>query len=201
MGLREIKMERTRQLIADTAFDLFVQQGFEPTTIEQIAAAAEVGPRTLYRYYPTKESLLVGFVRNALREALEGFRAQPEDVPLPEALYAVVEGVLRTIGEDTDRVRAVYSLAYGTPSVRAQLVDHMWEWRAALAVEIGRRLGGRSPELAAALAAANTLNVIDVTVKAWVASGGRTSMRRLIHRALDLLRSGQVPVPTPPSRT
>ncbi|MFB9903606.1 TetR/AcrR family transcriptional regulator [Allokutzneria oryzae] len=201
MGLRETKMERTRQLIADKAFELFTAQGFATTTMEQIAAAAEVGPRTLYRYYATKESLLLTFVEQKLDAALDVLRAQPEDVPLPEALYKLVDYVLRTVAESGDRIIAVYELAWRTPSARAQLSDKTSHWRRELATEISRRMGGRSAELAAALASANTMTVIEVSIHNWVSSGGRANMRRLTHRALDLLREGAVPVPTPRARS
>ena len=119
MGLREIKMGRTRRQIADHAFALFMTQGFESTTIEQIASAAEVGTRTLYRYYPTKESLIVDFVESGLGSAVEQLRKQPDDTPLPQALYTMIEAVLGVTREDTERVLAVYRLAEQAPSVKA----------------------------------------------------------------------------------
>lgn len=77
MGLREVKRERTRRLIADKAFELFTDHGFGRTTVEQIAAAAEVGPSTLYRYFPTKETLVLEFVEDCLVDAVTWFREQP----------------------------------------------------------------------------------------------------------------------------
>lgn len=77
MGLRELKRERTRRLISDKAFELFTDHGFGQTTVEQIAAAAEVGPSTLYRYFPTKERLVLEFVEDSLFGALDWFREQP----------------------------------------------------------------------------------------------------------------------------
>ncbi|GAA3987751.1 TetR family transcriptional regulator [Allokutzneria multivorans] len=197
MGLRETKMERTRQLLADTAFELFTANGFAATTMEQIAAAAEVGPRTLYRYYATKEALLLTFVEQRLDDALEVFRAQPEDAPVPRALHELIDYVLRTVAESGDRIIAVYELAWRTPSARARLNDKTTRWRGELATEIARRMGGRSAELAATLASANTMTVIEVSVRTWVESGGRSNMRRITHRALDLLRGSGVPVATP----
>jgi AcrR family transcriptional regulator len=108
LGLREIKMERTRQLIAEKAFELFIEQGFDHTTVEQIAAAAEVGPRTLYRYFPTKETLIVKFVEVNLFAALDRLREQPDDTPVPEALYALVDSVIATTAANASRVLAIY---------------------------------------------------------------------------------------------
>ena len=66
MTLRERKMERTRTQIAETAMTFFRDKGFAATTAEEIAAAAEVGARTVYRHCPTKESLaLSGFATSS----------------------------------------------------------------------------------------------------------------------------------------
>ncbi|MET0132275.1 MAG: TetR family transcriptional regulator [Kibdelosporangium sp.] len=201
MGLREIKMERTRQLIADKAFELFTEHGFDHTTVEQIAAAAEVGPRTLYRYYPTKETLLVKYVEVHLFASLNRLREQPDDVGLPQALYAMMDSVITTTVASGDRVLAVFDLAERTPSVRAQLSDLWATWRRAVTAEVVRRYsGGRSPELTANLAASCAMIVIDVAVRGWVDSGGKTSMRRLVNRSLDLMRSGEVPIAGPAGR-
>jgi AcrR family transcriptional regulator len=200
VGLREIKMERTRQVIAEKAFELFTENGFEHTTIEQIAAAAEVGPRTLYRYFPTKEALIVKFVEVNLFAALDRLREQPDDTPLPEALYALVDSVIAATTANAERVLAVYELAGRTPSVQAQFSDLWWSWRAAVAAEVARRHKGRSPDLAGGLAAALTMVVIDTSVRTWAESGGRANMRRLVNRALDILRTGEVPIASPAAR-
>ena len=59
-GLRERKKERTRQLIADTAKQLFAERGFEAVTVGEIARAAEVAEATVFNYFPTKEDLFYG---------------------------------------------------------------------------------------------------------------------------------------------
>ncbi len=197
VGLREIKMGRTRREIADHAFALFQSQGFESTTIEQIATAAEVGTRTLYRYYPTKESLIVDFVESSLRGAIAEMREQPMDIPVPRALYTVIATVLRIITEDAQRVLAVYLLAGQAPSVQARLADVSLRWRIELSAEIGRRSGGPDIELAAQLSAATTVDIIDIGLRGWVASGGTADMNLIIDKVLALMRGGGVPIPTP----
>ena len=195
MGLRETKMERTRRFIADTAFDLFVAHGYDATTIEQIAAAAEVGTRTLYRYYATKEALVVSFVENGLNAAMAAFEAQPDETPLPEALYAVVDSVERTITENPARLLALYEIFDRTTGLRAGLADLCWSWRRRLAREILRRPDVEDDELFAALTAASTMNVIEVVVQTWTASGGAVEISDITRGALELLHTRTIPVP------
>ncbi|MBP2330022.1 AcrR family transcriptional regulator [Kibdelosporangium banguiense] len=197
MGLRELKMARTRQLIADKAFELFVERGFDQTTVEQIAAAAEVGPRTLYRYYPTKEALIVKFVEAHLLVAVERLREQPDDAPLSEALYALIDSVITTTMENADRVLAIYEMAGRAPGIQAQFSEVWKRWCDSVSDEVARRYKGRSPELAARLAAASANVVIDVSIRTWAESGGTANIRRVVNRSLELIRAGDVPIAEP----
>jgi AcrR family transcriptional regulator len=204
MGLRELKRERTRRLISDKAFELFTDRGFGQTTVEQIAAAAEVGPSTLYRYFPTKERLVLEFVDASLFDALDWFREQPA-TNLPDGLQGVVERVLDQMESNPDRVRTVYELAGKTPSVSAHLAELIWRWRNELTVELSGRLvadssdqplAGESVDFTAALAAGITMNVIEVTVQTWVDNPAGTNAKELAREAMCLLRGGGIPLPT-----
>jgi AcrR family transcriptional regulator len=189
-------MARTRRLISDKAFELFTDHGFDRTTIEQIAAAAEVGPRTLYRYYPTKETLVLEFVDKSLFDALDDLRALPLDTPLPAALSVVVARVLREMAGEPERVTAVYELAGQTASLRAQLADLTWRWRDELAAEVAQRLSGPSVGLIATFTAATTMNIIEVVVQEWVDSDLRADLDGLAREALRLFRAGAIPIPS-----
>lgn len=70
-GLRERKKKQTRAQIIEVALDLCERQGFEATTVEQIAAAADVSPRTVNRYFPTKEDIVLGPIVDFLTASIE----------------------------------------------------------------------------------------------------------------------------------
>ena len=73
-GLRERKKEQTRQRIAETARDLFVERGFERVTVAEIARAAEVSEKTVFNYFPTKEDLFYWRMESFAEEMLETIR-------------------------------------------------------------------------------------------------------------------------------
>ena len=199
MGLRELKRERTRRLIADKAFELFTDHGFGRTTVEQIAAAAEVGPSTLYRYFPTKETLVLEFVEDCLTDAVDWFHEQP-GLDLPEGLQAVIERVLAQLESDPDRVRAVFDLAEKTASVSAHLNELIWRFRNDLTDELVRRLrAGDTREFIAALAAGIAMNIIEAVVRIWVDNPDGVAARELARRAMTLLHNGGIPLPAPQS--
>lgn len=66
MGLREDKKDRTRAQLLEAALDLIHKRGFEETTVADIAAAVSVSPRTLLRYFPTKEDVIVSWVQDGM---------------------------------------------------------------------------------------------------------------------------------------
>jgi AcrR family transcriptional regulator len=197
MGLRELKRERTRRLIADKAFELFTDHGFGRTTVEQIAAAAEVGPSTLYRYFPTKETLVLEFVEDCLTDAVDWFREQP-GLLLTDGLQAVIERVLARLESNLDRTRAVFDLAEKTASVSAHLNELIWRFRNDLADELVRRLPARDPrdaEFIAALAAGIAMNIIETVVRVWVENPNGVAAGELARRAMTLLHNGGIPLP------
>ncbi|MFI9506509.1 TetR family transcriptional regulator [Nocardia sp. NPDC052566] len=111
-GLRERKKERTRRTIREEAFRLFREQGYGETTVEQIAAAADVSPSTFFRYFPSKEEL-------ALADDLDPimFRAlddQPLDVSPLEAFKRATIAAFDMLSPEelafeTERIRLLYS--------------------------------------------------------------------------------------------
>ncbi|MGW6197782.1 TetR/AcrR family transcriptional regulator [Kribbella sp. NPDC055110] len=197
MGLREVKRERTRRLIADKAFELFSDNGFGRTTVEQIAAAAEVGPSTLYRYFPTKEGLVLEFVDDCLADAVDWFHKQPA-MDLPDGLRAVIERVLEQLERNPDRIRAVYDLADQTGSVSAHLNELIWRFRTDLADELVRRLPTDDPrrsEFVAGLSAGIAMNIIETVVQVWVETPDTVDVKLLARQAMRLLCTGGVPLP------
>jgi AcrR family transcriptional regulator len=196
MGLREVKRQRTRQLIADKAFELFGHHGFGRTTVEQIAAAAEVGPSTLYRYFPTKETLVLEFVEDCLVDAITWFGEQT-DLDLPRGLQAVVERVLERLESNPARVRAVFDLAAQAASVSAHLNELIWHFRNDLADELVRRLPAGEPqaELTAALSAGIAMSIIETVVRVWVDDPETLDAKQLARTLMSRLRAGGIPLP------
>lgn len=92
-GLRERKKAKTRRAIQDHALRLFHEHGFAATTVEQVAAAAEVSPSTVFRYFPTKEDLALNDDFDPVTYA--AFRAQPPELSLLEAWREAIRGTFR----------------------------------------------------------------------------------------------------------
>jgi AcrR family transcriptional regulator len=139
-GLRELKKARTRASIREHALRLFREQGYSATTVEQIAAAAEVSPSTFFRYYPTKEDVLLQDDFDV--RMFEAFERQPPEL----SPIAAVRGALReTIGALTDAewddMRLQAHIALEAPEVRARTLDELTRTLTRMTYVMGRRLG------------------------------------------------------------
>ncbi|MCX2928682.1 TetR family transcriptional regulator [Mycobacterium sp. CVI_P3] len=85
-GLRELKKQRTRATLIDVAIQLCIEQGYHNTTVEQIAAGAEIAPRTFSRYFPSKEAVIVAILGEVADDVAACFARQPADITQYEAL-------------------------------------------------------------------------------------------------------------------
>ena len=143
-GLRERKKARTRASIQEHALRLFREQGYEATTVEQIAEAAEVSPSTFFRYFPTKEDVVA---YDALDPAvMASWRSQPPEMaPIPAIRRAMIEvfGSLTPdqVAEMMDRGRLLFSV----PELRQAAINEMIRSSQMIADELAMRLR-RSPD-------------------------------------------------------
>lgn len=166
-GLRELKKERTRQTLSDTAVELFLERGFDAVSVAEIAAAAEVSKPTLFRYFPAKEDLaLYRFADHEDEPArvVAAARAAGAE-PLAALRDHVLAGLARrdpvTGLNDDPRVLAFLRLLYGTPALVARMAAYQGRSEEALAAALGGAPGG-ADALAARLAAAQIVAVLRV---------------------------------------
>jgi len=143
-GLRERKKIETLHRMQEEALRLFAEQGYEATTIEQIAEAAGVSPSTFYRYFPVKEDVVVQDEYDPL--IVEVFQSQPEDAPPIEALRAVLaELFAQTTPEDMERIRRRARMIFSVPALRARQLQQTVATEDLLSRMVAER-AGRSPE-------------------------------------------------------
>jgi AcrR family transcriptional regulator len=96
VGLRERKKARTREALQEAAMERFARQGFDGTTVEEIAEACEVSPRTFFRYFPTKEDVL--FADGEVRR--ERLLAVIAERPIDEPAFGALRAAMRTLAAD-----------------------------------------------------------------------------------------------------
>lgn len=145
MGLRERKKEKTRVALLDAALDLFLEQGYEATTVEQIAGVVEVSSRTFFRYFSSKEHLALWFHDHSEEVMQSELRARPLDEPpftsLLHALRAMIADMRNSTPEDTARFLKLRKLYEDNPALVGRNVARGAGTELRLAEEIARRTG------------------------------------------------------------
>ncbi len=147
VGLRERKKARTRAAIREHAMRLFHEQGYEATTVEQIAEAAEVSPSTFFRYFPTKEDVVITDEYDPLIVA--AFKAQPAGLRPVAALRGAMRSVFAELtAEQLALERERQTLILSVPELRAGALDGLAGTVQLLAEVVAERVGRRPDELA-----------------------------------------------------
>jgi len=120
--LRDRKMQATRARIAETALDLFLTRGFADTTIDQIAAAAGVGRRTIFRHFATKEAILLDHLVVRQEVALRRLLERPPCEPLLESLHAVLRELAEQ-GYDRRLLAQIRAVIESEPRLEGQVLS------------------------------------------------------------------------------
>lgn len=187
-SIRERSRRAVRDQIKAVAMQLFVEQGFEATTIDQIAAAAGMSSRTFFRYFATKEDVVIGDPHEfgaSLRDALE---QRPADEPAPEALVRALDAFVDHVSANPAAV-GISTVMLSTPSLRARHIEKQRVWVELLLPGTLARLGDiPHPTLVATALITSTLTVFDAAFTAWAAENGRDDLRELLDTALAAVR-------------
>jgi AcrR family transcriptional regulator len=183
LGLRERKKIKTREAIRREAFRLIEENGYANTTVEQIAEAAEVSPSTFFRYFPSKESvLLADDLDPVLLGALE--HAPAELSPI-EAFRKAFEVTLETMSEDQwEFERTRQRLLFSIPELKAAQHDEYYRTIRTTAEALSRRLGRHAEDFEVrAFVGAIVGAMMGVIVEAPMSPD-------TVYRALDFLAAG-----------
>jgi AcrR family transcriptional regulator len=189
-GLREQKKALTRATIEATALERFLAEGYESVRLEDLCAECLVSTRTFFRYFTSKEDLVLGRLRTHLNLATELFARQPPDAPLLVSLRAVITETVADYAADPDRELARLRLVTTTPALDVGLgrvfsgFEHLV--RRFAAAQMNTNEDARSPRLIAAAAVA----AFRVGLDMWVADDARSDLAALIVANLEELVSG-----------
>ncbi|MFI9229122.1 TetR/AcrR family transcriptional regulator [Streptomyces rimosus] len=188
-GLRERKKIQTRQAIRRAAYRLFEEQGYDATPVDRIAEAADVSPSTVFRYFPTKEDIVLTDEYDPMLEA--GLRARPSDEPMIESLRHVTVEALRriTVEERTELVQRA-RLMREVPAIRGRMAENTARDTDMISAVLAERSGRPADGLEIRVIAAALLAALQEALMRWVADGQRDDLEELIDRAMDVLARG-----------
>ena len=185
-GLRLLKKRRTFLSILDAALDLFAEQGFEATTVDQIAARAEVSTATFFRYFSAKDEVLFsGFddQLSALKQAIVERPNREED--FVAVRRAVVQQWVPML--DHDRVALRHRVTTSSPRLRDSSLHLGIKWQRVISDGLATRRGLDNPDRKARLVAAVAMAVFGNAVDSWVTDGRPGELAAAVDDSFALL--------------
>jgi AcrR family transcriptional regulator len=185
---RERKKAQTRQRLQEQALRLFAERGYEATTVEQVAAAAGVSHMTFFRYFPTKEDVVLSDSYDPMLVALIRERPRGEDA-LTRIHAAVREGLAAIYAADREALLVRVRLALRTPALRARLWENQFATRELLA----GALEDGEPTFATRVLAFACLATLITALEEWVAGDGSAELADVIDEAFQVLNEGRRP--------
>jgi AcrR family transcriptional regulator len=189
LGLRERKKLKTRRAIRAAAFRLFAAQGWDATTVDRIAAEADVSPSTFFRYFPTKEDLVITDDYDPVMEA--ALRARPPDESVMESLrQAILPSLRRIIGSEGDDMLLRMRLLNEVPAIRSSSTLEMIRSRDMLVTVLAERTGRPAGDLGLRALVSAVLAACSEAVDYWSANDGRGNVADLCEQALNAVAEG-----------
>lgn len=189
-GLRERKKQRTRRAIEDVALARFAERGFDAVTVEEIAAAADVSPRTFFHYFPTKEDVVLADYGERLARIVEVLAGRPPGEPPLRAVRSAFLTVATDYEEARERLLPRFSVMAETPSVLARSLQLQAGWEDAVARTVAERAGVDGDDLEPRLLAGAALAAMRASLRTWLAAGGRPRLPDLVAECFDRLERG-----------
>ncbi len=190
-GLRERKKEHVRTTIQKEAIRLFTENGYDTTTVEQIAEAAGVSPATIYRYYKSKEDLVVTDEYDPI--VIQSLLDRPADEPLIEAARAMMTGVLAKYFErDRELLAARMALRKKTPALQVAFLEEQERTLELFAALLARHLRRPADDLDVRIACGALTGALQEAITIWFArgaQGGEKSLRGILDHAIDRVAS------------
>lgn len=194
--------ERTRRLaqteLTSVAQDLFVAQGYDGTTVDQIAAAAGMSKRTFFRYFPSKDDLVIGKYDLFADRMAEALDERPADEPVWESLRRVFDITLDYVQDDHQRARnnAMDEIVRSTPQLYARYLEKMQRVQELLIGRVSARLNVRDddpsdPRAAAIVGAA--FACMQAARQAWFASDRSDAFGDYLDTAMKTIHLSERP--------
>ncbi len=194
MGLRETKAVKTRKRILSEALRLFKRDGYEQTTVEAIAEAAEIGPRTLYRYFPSKDLILldplVGY------DLIASFSLHAVNLPVEEALAKAILEWAKWQDTNAEEILRVRSIIDQNIMSRARVWDLISQSERDLNTRLAEKLHLPEDDLHVVLSVRLLFLTITYTVAdQWRVGAGKSSAVEIAKQVMTMFEENRVLIP------
>jgi AcrR family transcriptional regulator len=188
IGLRERKKAKTMATVQMHALRLFHELGYNATTVEQIAEAAEISPSTFFRYFSTKEDVVITDNYDPL--LIAAFEDQPSNLsPLQAVRNAMISGMADMSADELETMRERNQLIMTVPELRAATLNNLTQTMQLLMEMVAKRVG-RKPDDLAVRTFAGAIVGVNISVMFYYAENPGADFAKLMDEALAKLEEG-----------
>jgi AcrR family transcriptional regulator len=184
-GLRSRKKARTRLAIEDAALELFAAQGYEATSVDEIAERAEVSTTTFFRYFPSKAEVILTDRQQRvpdLQQAIVG--RPPHESDLVALHHALRDAWISSV--DPERTARTSQVVASSATLRGLSYEIGHGWIEAIAEAVAHRHDQDRPDARCVAAARVAMSVFGSSVEVWVADGCRDDLADVVERGFDI---------------
>jgi AcrR family transcriptional regulator len=200
-GLRERHRKRTAADLEEAALQLFCEKGFDAVTIDDIAAAADVSRRTFFRYFASKEDVILSDHPKRLGELQAALDRRPADEPALTALRHAILSLAGSFEEQRDQMLRRFRLVTETPALEARSLCLQRNWETGVTGMLAGRMGvDPAKDLRPGVVAATTMAAMRIATANWLAGGGQGDLPAIVASSLDLLDGGLQAASEQPAR-
>jgi AcrR family transcriptional regulator len=186
-GLRQRKLQATRERLTRAAMALFLERGFEATTIDDIAAAADVSRRSFFHYFASKEDVVAAWQEGAAAALVAEVVARPAGETMLTAAENAIAAALKRI--DPAEAAAMSRLKRDNPALQARDQLKYEKLERALAEGLAQRARTKSDQLKARLVAMIATGAMRVGGESWIGGGAREKPEAFVKRTFDAIRA------------
>ena len=186
-SLAERKRQLVRDELADAAVKILALRGYEDTTVEQIADAVGVSRRTFFRYFPSKDDVIVHLLAGAGTQLSAELRARPAGEPAAVALRHALSPFIAFSIDQPDKTLHLSRLILNTPALLGRFLERQAHWQADITAILAQRTGlDPRADPRPALAAGIALTAFNTALRRWADSDGTQPLADLADQAFAL---------------
>ena len=179
-GLREMKKHKLRQSVQREAFRLFAEQGYPATTVEQIAAAAEISTTTFYRYYSSIVDVVLSAEYEQPGDPADLLAELADTTDVTATLRSIVHRSMQAMSIDRDEMLARYTLIFSEPELWAAFQQRQQQGRGRAAALLARWIGTPPDSYPVRIAAAGFSAAVTETLRYWTDRRGEVELGDLL---------------------
>ncbi|MFK0156579.1 TetR family transcriptional regulator [Streptomyces sp. NPDC090499] len=186
-SLGQLKRQLVRDQLTESAMRLLAQQGLEATTAEQIAAEVGVSRRTFFRYFDSKEDVIVQAFTEAGNALCAELSARLTAEGTAMALRQTIAAFVQKMTEHPEKTLRLTRLVLDSPGLRARFLERQAQWQTDMAAVLSHGSSQNPVDLRPALASGVALTAFYTALTRWSADGGARDLAELVDEAFDVV--------------